>query len=235
VKALEARSYSVTKDAGDSKCLSVLVLGESISVWLEEMLTATERTLTPAQLKEKERNPWMYRKPEFDYHPNGRLALRLGARVHWERIRQTWSDSTKHRLENLLNSFVAGMVRAAERQRAERLDRERQEREWAEQRRKREEDERRQAEERQRAERLQQQVDAWDRGRRIRQYVAELKENALPPEKWTIAKVPLVEWMEWALLYADSIDPVAPLRKDRQAELTRASGSSLQEHARSQE
>jgi len=35
---------------------------------------------------------------------------------------------------------------------------------------------------------------------------------------WKIGEVPLAEWMEWALGYADSIDPVAPIRKARQVQ-----------------
>jgi len=32
--------------------------------------------------------------------------------------------------------------------------------------------------------------------------------------------MPLVEWMEWALKYADKIDPVGPIRKDRALRIT---------------
>jgi len=36
-------------------------------------------------------------------------------------------------------------------------------------------------------------------------------------ETWRLAylRTPLPEWMEWALRYADSLDPVAPIRKAR--------------------
>ena len=64
----------------------------------------------------------------------------------------------------------------------------------------------------------------WSRSCRIREYVADLKENALQPEIWTISKAPLVEWMEWALRYADSIDPVATIRKARQAKTSQEGG-----------
>jgi hypothetical protein len=55
----------------------------------------------------------------------------------------------------------------------------------------------------------------WSRSRKIREYIADLKENALYTEIWTISKIPQPEWMDWALRYADSIDPVAPIRKAR--------------------
>ena len=34
-----------------------------------------------------------------------------------------------------------------------------------------------------------------------------------------LGDVPLPEWMEWALQYADRIDPVAPIRKARQMQI----------------
>jgi len=38
---------------------------------------------------------------------------------------------------------------------------------------------------------------------------------------WKIGEVPLAEWMEWALSYADKIDPVAPIRRTRQVQAAR--------------
>ena len=58
----------------------------------------------------------------------------------------------------------------------------------------------------------------WSRSRKIREYVADLKENVVRPEIWTISKAPLQEWMEWALRYANTLDPVAPIRKARIAQ-----------------
>jgi hypothetical protein len=216
VKAFESRGYTVSAGSGESKSLSVVVLGEQVSFWLEELLSVTERQLTIAQQKEKERSPWMYSRPEYDYKPSGLLALKVGAKVY-DGIRRTWADATKHTVETSLNSFIAGVVRAAERQRAERLERETWERKRREEEQVRLEAQRRQEAERQRVEDLKQHIDRWDRSHRIRAYVAEMRENALHPEKWKIGDVPLPEWMSWALDYADRIDPVAPIRKARQA------------------
>ncbi len=38
------------------------------------------------------------------------------------------------------------------------------------------------------------------------------------PTQWNFDGIPLPEWMEWALGYADKIDPVAPIRKARQVQ-----------------
>jgi len=65
---------------------------------------------------------------------------------------------------------------------------------------------------------------SWSRSRRIREYIADLRENALQPEIWMISKIPLQEWMKWALRYADSLDPVAPIRKARRAQAPKEGG-----------
>lgn len=89
--------------------------------------------------------------------------------------------------------------------------------EWREQERLRLEKQRRQEQERERREILTRQVDDWDRSRKIREFIADMRELALNSSKktWKIGEIPLAEWMEWALGYADKIDPVAPIRKAR--------------------
>jgi hypothetical protein len=53
----------------------------------------------------------------------------------------------------------------------------------------------------------------WSRSQLIRESIQNMKSTALQPEQWNVDGIPLVEWMEWALNYADRIDPVTPLRK----------------------
>ena len=107
--------------------------------------------------------------------------------------------------------------KAAKAKKAWREEREKEQARWEEARRREEEAASRRYEEQQRARELTEQIDRWSRSRRIREYIADLRENALRPEIWTISKVPLQEWMEWALRYADSLDPVALIRKARNA------------------
>lgn len=70
-------------------------------------------------------------------------------------------------------------------------------------------------EEQQRARKLDQQVNDWNRSRLIREYIHDMKTNAQQPEKWNVDGIPPVQWMDWALGYADSIDPVGPIRNAR--------------------
>lgn len=214
VKALEARQFSVSVSPGKGGDTSAQVLGEAVPFWIEEIVDAVERPWTPKELKEKEKYSWMHTKPEYNHVPSGRLALKIGS-APYTGIRRTVADAEKHRLESSLNKFLQVLVLGAERQQSERIKRERQEREWAEAKRQREEEERRRWEEQKRVERLNQQLDDWSRSRRIREYIAEMREVTLNPMKWNFAGIPLPEWMEWALAYADRIDPVAPIRKAR--------------------
>src|SRR5436309_12723082 len=216
VKALEAREYKVSIGSGENGYASALVLGESVPFWIEEIVDAVERPLTAKERQEKEKHSWMYTRPLYNQVPSGRLALRIGS-APYTGIRRTVADSTKHRLEDNLNKFVEVLVLGAEKQQSERLQRERQEREWKEKERRRIEEQDRQWREKQRVDRLTHQMEAWDKSRRIREYIADMRASDLNLETWKMGDIPLVEWMEWALGYADRIDPVAPIRKARQA------------------
>ena len=217
LKALEARQYKVSVDSGENGHTSALVLGEAVPFWIEEIVDPVERPLTAKERQEKEKYSWMHTRPYYNQVPSGRLALKIGS-APYTGIRRTVADSEKRRLEDSLNKFVEVVVLGAEKQKSERLEKERREREWKERERLRLEEQRRQELERQRLEILTRQVDDWDRSRRIRKFIAEMRELELSSSKktWKIGEIPLAEWMEWALGYADRIDPVAPIRKARQ-------------------
>jgi len=213
LKGLESRGYGVSVGVGETKGTTAKVLGETLHFWLEEQVDRTERPLTAEQKTEKKQFPWRH-SAQYDYRPNGRLTLRIGDSTRYGGRR--CSDGSKQKLENCLNKFIEGLVRAAESQLAERLEDERRQRERQEEERRRWENYQKQEKERQRVEKLKQDLESWSLSRRIREYVTDLRENAVEPNRWTIWEVPLPEWMEWALKYADEIDPVSPIRKDRE-------------------
>jgi len=59
------------------------------------------------------------------------LQLRI-KEVWGDRIRKSWSDRRKHKLEDVLNEVIAGVIVVADAKERHRLDLERQQREWAE-------------------------------------------------------------------------------------------------------
>lgn len=116
------------------------------------------------------------------HHLSGRLALKIGGP---DRVggRRTWADGKQQRLEQCLNKFIEGLIRIAETPKAERLEDERRQREWEERQRQRAEEYRQQAEEKRRSEQLLDQIDRWDRSRRIRDYAADMSSTALDLKK----------------------------------------------------
>ncbi len=194
IKTLESRGMKIRIEDGDHKsCIGspwqhwwystylsktlnertlVSVLGEDLEICLAEQIDRRERQPSPKEIKE---HPW-YRRPVYEYRPNGRFSLYI---LNVEGIRHTWSDTDKKSLEDLMNSFVKGLMKAAVYVRTKRLEREKEEREREERRRKIEEIKRLRREEEQMLKVLDQQVSNWHQSMRIRQYVEAFWEAAL--------------------------------------------------------
>ena len=137
VKALEIRGFDISVAKEPPFSPSISVMDEVIEFFLNEDLNRTERKLTAAQLKEKEEYPWMYSRQEYDYFPNGILSLRIKNNDSLN-TRKTWSDGRRQRLEECLNSFVGGLIKAAIAIKHLRAEREQRELKWQEERRRRE-------------------------------------------------------------------------------------------------
>ncbi|MBN2438904.1 MAG: hypothetical protein JXL20_09935, partial [Deltaproteobacteria bacterium] len=71
VKALETRGFDISVAKEPPFSTSVSVMDEIIPFALNEDLNRTEKKLTAAQRKEKDKHPWMYSRQEYDYSPNG--------------------------------------------------------------------------------------------------------------------------------------------------------------------
>lgn len=207
VKALKNRGFDicVAKESPFSTFASVM--DEVIKFTLIEDLDRTEKKLTAAQIKEKEKHPWMYSRQDYDYSPNGVLSLKIRNDDSLN-TRKTWSDGRKQRLEDCLNSFVGGLIKAAMAIKHLRAERERREREWQEQRRQREEAERIRREEDEKLKNLDREVESWQRSQKIRSYIEAVK-------KWGIQKYgeikpesKLQQWLTWATKQADRLDPL---------------------------
>lgn len=67
---------------------------------------------------------WAYTpRPEYRHDPNGRLALVIDR--PWLGSRASWKDGKRQKVENCLNAVVLELVRAAVRERLDRLEKER--------------------------------------------------------------------------------------------------------------
>jgi hypothetical protein len=206
VKAMETRGFDISVAKEPPFSTSVSVMEEVIKFALNEDLNRTERKLTAAQTKEKERYPWMYSR-EYDYSPNGILSLRI-KNDNTLNTRKTWSDGRRQRLEECLNSFVGGLIKTAIAIKHLRAERERRERERQEERRQWEESERIRREEEEKLKDLDEEVESWHRSQKIRSYIEAVN-------KWAIQKYgeikpdsELQRWLTWATRQADRLDPL---------------------------
>ncbi|MBI3939686.1 MAG: hypothetical protein HY315_02525 [Acidobacteria bacterium] len=206
VKAMESRGLRVSLDTQDEKATAVQVGEEILEFSLEEFVNKTERELTPAQKKANERDPWLYRTPEFDYHSTGKLFLRIKG-TDRTAIRKTWKDGNG-RIEECLNKFIIGLLRVAEARKAERLEQERWQREWKEQERKRIELERRRYEEEQRLQQLDREIAAWQKSQQIRAYVEAVRQRAIQKHGQIAPASKVDQWINWATRWADEFDPL---------------------------
>ncbi len=207
VKALKNRGFDICVAKETPFSTSVSVMDEVIKFALIEDLDRTEKKLTAAQIKEKEKHPWMYSRQDYDYSPNGVLSLKIKNDDSLN-TRKIWSDGRRQRLEDCLNSFVGGLIKAAMAIKHLRAERERREREWQEQRRRREEADRIRREEEEKLKDLDREVESWQRSQKIRSYIEAVK-------KWGIQKYgeikpesKLQQWLTWATKQADRLDPL---------------------------
>jgi hypothetical protein len=213
LKALEARGLELRVDNESGQACYVTVLNERLMFSLEEQLDRQERKLTPEEKQEVK--VWGYSRdiPRHSYHPSGRLSISIdNGPLH---VRHRWSDSGRQKLERLLNAFIRGLVRNAERLKLDRLEeaRRRREREEAEKRWREEEERRQQEEERRREEearfqKLEQMVANWQRSQAIEAFLVAVEEAARDRCREIHPESELGLWLSWARARGLALDPI---------------------------
>jgi hypothetical protein len=205
IKAAEERGFSVRLSRPESSdegqyATTITVHDEAIGVSISENVDRTERKPDP-----KAKYP-SYGK-QWDYQPTGRLSLQLVLPYVSTRVRGTWSDGTKQRLETLLNEVIVGLVAASEAIKAERVIREERERQYQEEQRRRELAEERRREEAARVRALAADMNRWRRSVIIREYAAALRHSAAQASLLESDSA-LSQWLDWVERYADTLDPM---------------------------
>ncbi len=164
-----------------------------------EALTRTER-----QPKPKEPS-WLYDK--YDYNPSGRLTLLIKSYLR-SVARKTWSDGKQQRIEECLNAFVVGLIKASVEMKAEELESERRHRERLEEERRRMDEERRRREEEERFQSLSTQASNWNKSQDMRAYLNAVKQFAIVEHGEILPGSRLDRWLTWAYEQANRIDPI---------------------------
>lgn len=207
IKALEARGFTIAlesvTESEEQRTRTIVTVGtERIRIAIDERIDRTEREPDP-----KEKYP-PYGK-QWEYIPTGRLSLYLILPDLGTRLRSTWSDGSKQRVESRLNDVVVGLVAAAEAIRLQRLEQEARHREYlAEQEREQAREERRQ-QEAGRVRALGADLKTWRRCAIIREYAAAMR-SAAEAASLLNEGSPMAEWLHWVNAYANRVDPTQP-------------------------
>lgn len=205
MKALTNRGYPMTVDALGEGGTSVQVSGEQLSVVIEEVIRRVE--LPPAKpFRQSLVGYVLPAQIQYNYIPTGNLRLRI-TDGEIAGTRRTWQDTSKRRLESRLNSFVIGLLHAADAKKEARRRRE----EWrrALEERERLESERRlrQMEEESKIHVLEGDLMARARSLEVHEYVTALRSASADRPMDDDARKNLDDWLDWAHTYAVRLDP----------------------------
>ncbi|MHC1699281.1 MAG: hypothetical protein AB9919_14685 [Geobacteraceae bacterium] len=208
IKALSQRGIPLFVD--EQKRTVVKVMGEDLGISMSERSRRIDHVPTVEEKKNLKEYSW-WSVPKYDFVPSGELFLQIEGWLYGER--QTWSDGKKQRLEDLLNSFVIGLIRAAMAQKKVRIEREQEKLEWQERERIRIEQERLRQEENERINKLLHQTDNWHRSQQILEYMDALQKEAIKGDREILPGSKLACWIFWATQYAYRINPLNKLLK----------------------
>lgn len=195
IRALETRGYSVVVSTdywGEST--RVKKDGEEIVISVYERSRRFKRELTT---EERKKPPYLLNIPD-QYRASGKLNIKVNSRFgSYERF----SDRQQDSLEGRLNDVIAAIIVQLESLVAEKRRREEGERRRQEELRKREE-------ERERREKLDDDAVAWQKSRRLHEYLDAYETRLLTDPVCTDADGTKAEWLRWARGYAVSLDPL---------------------------
>jgi hypothetical protein len=201
IHMLEQEGFKLIVEKKTSESTSAIVYGETIRFGVIEK----SRQVKPSP-KPSASSPYSYNPIRLE--PTGVLAIEIW-NYYGGGLRKTWRDRESARLEEQLPKCVAGMMRIALKERAERDKREKEEQ--AKQKRIDEvRAELRQIEKEEKKIRaLEREAIRWQRAEWIRAYIEAVRHDAAGK---TVSKegAKILDWVEWAERQADRIDPSKP-------------------------
>jgi hypothetical protein len=201
IHMLEREGFKLVVEKKKSESTSAIVYGETIRFGLIERSRQVKPFPKPDASSRYSYNP-------IRLEPTGVLSIEIW-NYYAGGLQKTWRDRESACLEEQLPKCVAGMMRIALKERAERDKREREE--LARQKRIDEvRAELRQIEkEEKKIKALEREAIRWQRAERIREYIGAVRRNVVrKTDSEDRAKV--LEWVEWAERQADRIDPLKP-------------------------
>lgn len=198
LKALEQRGYSVYLSQDTPIRTWVKVHGQEVSIRLDEPVRQVKRQPPPRD--------WM--EDRYSYTPSGELRFQTRIEYFGHKDQKTWRDGKSRRLEDVLNEIVIGIVAAAEQRRENILRFERAQEESRQAQLRYLERVRKQEEEQARTAELERNSAAWVKSQQIRGFVAAVRDRISQGEDAADNSEGAERWLEWALAYAERLDPL---------------------------
>jgi hypothetical protein len=204
IKAMTNRGFVIAIDSGN-KATTVTILDEVIEICLEERGQRVDYEPTPKELRRAERLKHRTY-PLYKYVSSGRLVIKATTRIDpWELVS---SDKKKSKIEMYINEVIARLIKYALSVKERRLRREQDERERREREVHRQEMRRLIELEKVKLKELGEEVDAWHKSQRIRNYVAAARNSAIAQHGAINPSSEMDEWLIWAEKQADRLDPL---------------------------
>lgn len=201
ISALKRRRYPVTiKD----RQIRTTVLDEEFAISIDEPSIRIGPDLTPDEQEIQFERPWLF--PSPTYKASGRLALKIDRYAFG--AEQSWTDGKYRRIEDCLNLFVIGLVKAALRRKAKRIERQRHDEMRLQQQQEHEAWQRKVEEERRRLLELEDEAANWRRSQRLRAYIEAVRRQAATNPGLMGTEKELQAWLRWASGQADRLDPL---------------------------
>lgn len=198
IKEFEGRGHKVVCETTERRrAVLFVILGEKFEFRLREKCKMIR--LSEAEYKRS------YERVR--YEPNGLLELKLHSDKPDLHL-ATWVDGARSKLEDQVNDILIELIVGVEKLRTWRKQQEEYERRRREDEIKRwkQEDERRK--EQQKIQELDEMIDRWERSDRIRTFVTDVRQHIESTKGPIESGSELGRWLNWALHYADSIDPL---------------------------
>lgn len=205
IKALEKRGMSVMIMHENVPNITVSVKEEKIEIALEERGKIKEIESGEFGRRGKNRHN-LLSDDRYRYETTGELAIVIKTYTS-EPIRKQWKDTKLRKIEECLNEFIVGLIKAADAVKHDRLKREIAMNERRARERLYAEMQKREAEEREKYNMLIKQVNAWTNGRNIIKFVEHVKDAALKKFGKIETGSDLENWITYASDIAERLDP----------------------------
>lgn len=206
IRALEQRGFQVYLTKEEKPRMVVRTGQVEVQVMIKEAYRRVEVPPTAEEAARARRHDSYEARTRWRWEATGQLSLRI-LELFAEGTRKTWADGSRQRLESLLNSFVVGLVAAAEARREWERERDEWNRRWEEKRRAEEEQRIRAEEEQRRRAELLSMAASWREAQYVRRFLRAVRAGAEASPHVAQGGV-LQTWLAWAEDIVRRRDPI---------------------------